>query len=717
MGLSKQSTGTNILETGLNINWQSQNDKIIALGGNPNVGKSTVFNSLTGLKQHTGNWPGKTVANAQGEYKHKDNRFIMIDLPGTYSLMANSAEEEIARDFICFAKPDTTVIVADATCLERNLNLVLQTIEITDKVVLCINLIDEAKRKRIIINTEKLSQLLNIPVIATNARSNKGLDKLMDTVYDVSNNVIKNQPRQIVYDEKTEKVIDCIAPFVKKIVKGTLNERWVALKIIENDTSLIKSLKDYLKLDQDQEKILNNFIVEAKRCLEEYEIECEQIRDIIVTKLFNIAEEIIKQTVIFENKQYNKIDRKIDKVLTSKIFGIPIMLVMLGCIFWLTITGANYPSEMLSKFFFFIEQKLDYFFMWTGAPSWVGGILVSGIYRTLSWVISVMLPPMAIFFPLFTLLEDLGYLPRVAFNLDNFFKKSCAHGKQALTMCMGFGCNAAGIIGCRIIDSPRERLIAIITNNFVPCNGRFPILISVITMFFAGFFIGPLKSVISTLILLSMVVLAVFMTLLISRILSRTILKGLPSSFTLELPPYRLPQIGKVIVRSIFDRTLFVLGRAIVVAAPAGLIIWLLANITAGDQSLLMHCVNFLNPFARLIGLDGHILMAFILGFPANEIVIPIIIMSYMATGSMLELDSLEQLRQLFVNNGWTWVTAICVMLFTLMHWPCGTTCLTIKKETKSIKWTILSMVIPTLTGILICFIFANAVRLVGLLI
>lgn len=717
MGLSKQSTGANIIEKGFIVNKANESDKVIALGGNPNVGKSTVFNSLTGLKQHTGNWPGKTVANAQGQYNHKDNSFVMIDLPGTYSLMANSTEEEIARNFICFSKPDATVIVADATCLERNLNLVLQTIEITDKAVLCINLIDEAKRKKITIDTEKLSALLKIPVIATVARSKKGLDKLMDTVYDISNDIASNQPYKIVYDEKTEKVIDCILPFIKELTKGDLNERWVALKIIENDTSLINSLKEYLKLDKEGEEKLNNLIKEAKNCLEKYDIDPEKIRDVIVTRLFNIAEEMIKQTVTFEDKQYNKTDRKIDKVLTSKIFGIPIMLAMLGLIFWLTIIGANYPSEMLSKFFFFIEGKLDNFFIWTKAPAWVGGVLVSGVYRTLSWVIAVMLPPMAIFFPLFTLLEDLGYLPRVAFNLDKFFKKAGAHGKQSLTMCMGFGCNAAGVIGCRIIDSPRERLIAILTNNFVPCNGRFPILISVITMFFAGFFIGPLKSVISAVVLLSIVVFSVLMTLVISKVLSRTVLKGLPSSFALELPPYRVPQIGNVIVRSVFDRTLFVLGRAIVVAAPAGLIIWLLANITANGESLLMHCVNFLHPFAVWIGLDGHILMAFILGFPANEIVIPITIMSYMATGSMLELDSLEQLRQLFISNGWTWVTAVCVMLFTLMHWPCGTTCLTIKKETKSFKWTLLSILIPTIVGILVCFIFANAVRLIGILI
>ena len=336
------------------------------------------------------------------------------------------------------------------------------------------------------------------------------------------------------------------------------------------------------------------------------------------------------------------------------------------------------------------------------------------MYRTLAWVVSVMLPPMAIFFPLFTLLEDLGYLPRIAFNLDNFFRKCNACGKQALTMCMGFGCNAAGIVGCRIIDSPRERLIGIITNNFVPCNGRFPILIAIITMFFSGYFIGPLKSLVSTIILLFVIVFGISMTFFMSKILSKTILKGIPSSFTLELPPYRKPQIGKIIIRSIFDRTLFVLGRAVSVAAPAGIVIWLMANIKVGDISILTHCAEFLNPFARIIGLDGFILMAFILGFPANEIIIPIIIMSYMATGSLVEINNMTELHKLFVLNGWNLNTAICVMLFSLMHWPCSTTCLTIKKETKSIKWTLISFLVPTAIGIMICFIFTSIARLLG---
>lgn len=717
MGLTSQSTGASVLTNDLVIE-HSSDEKIIALAGNPNVGKSTVFNALTGLNQHTGNWPGKTVASAQGKYRHKDRSFILVDIPGTYSLMANSVEEEIARDFICFGEADACVVVADATCLERNLNLVLQTLEISPNVMVCVNLMDEARRKKISIDLEGLSRELGVPVIGTSARSGKGLDNLMDAVYELAfRNASSLQESaaaclQINYGEAVEEAIAVLEPAVKKILAGRLNSRWLALRLIEGDISLLESMRKYLNLDLLNDDNIRDNLAKARQILDETGIETNSLRDMIVSCIIKKAEEISKKTIFYLNQHYNSTDRKIDKILTSRIFGIPIMIALLGLIFWITITGANYPSSLLANLLFSLEEKLTLLFTWAGAPDWLHGLLVLGCYRTLAWVVSVMLPPMAIFFPLFTLLEDLGYLPRVAFNLDNYFKKACAHGKQSLTMCMGFGCNAAGIIGCRIIDSPRERLIAILTNNFVPCNGRFPTLIAIISMFFVGMAAGPMQSVLSTIILTGVIVLGVIMTLLTSRFLSKTILKGLPSSFTLELPPYRRPQIGKIIVRSIFDRTLFVLGRAVMVAAPAGIIIWIMANINIAGSSLLSHCAGFLDPFARLIGLDGYILMAFILGFPANEIVVPIIIMSYMATGSLLELDSLSQLKELLLDNGWSWLTAICMMLFCLMHWPCSTSCLTIKKESGSWKWTGLAFIIPTLAGIVICFLVASFARM-----
>ncbi|HHU69467.1 MAG TPA: ferrous iron transport protein B [Thermoanaerobacterales bacterium] len=713
MGLTAQSTGPQVLKELFNIEAEPY-EFIVALVGNPNTGKSTVFNSLTGLKQHTGNWPGKTVSNAQGRFQHKNMDFVLVDLPGTYSLMANSVEEEIARDFICFGKPDVTVVVTDATCLERNLNLVIQILEITEKVIVCVNLLDEAKRKKINVEIKELSRILGVPVVGTNARDGEGLQELKDAILNMISGKTKSNPIKIDYDDDIKEAVKIFEPVLNKIIGNKLNNRWTALRLIDGDETIKESINNYLGLNLSDDIELISLYDRLEEYLAEKNIEDEEIRDRIVSQIVCFAENVVKEVVSFENKEYYEVDRKIDSVLTSKTLGIPIMLVLLGIVFWITIQGANYPSELLAAGLFWIEERISELFFNIGVPDWFHGITVLGIYRTLAWVVSVMLPPMAIFFPLFTLLEDLGYLPRVAFNLDSFFKKAGAHGKQALTMCMGFGCNAAGVIACRIIDSPRERLIAIITNNFVPCNGRFPILIALATIFIGGN-LGVFRSAFAALSVLASVIFGVLMTLAVSWILSKTILKGLPSTFTLELPPYRKPQIGKVIIRSIFDRTLFVLARAVTVAAPAGLIIWLMANMTVGNISLLDYCAGFLDPLGFLIGLDGYILMAFILGFPANEIVIPIIIMSYMSAGSMLELDSISAMRELLAANGWTWLTAVCTMLFSLNHFPCGTTLLTIYKETQSKKWTLVSFIVPTLVGFMVCFVVAQTARLLGL--
>ena len=625
---------SNAVPGGLAIKKREDSDRVIALCGNPNVGKSTIFNALTNLHQHTGNWPGKTVANAQGYCRHKERGYLLVDLPGCYSLQAHSAEEEAARDFLLSGSPDCTVAVCDATCLERNLNLVLQVLELTPNLIVCVNLLDEAKRKGVRVDLAKLSELLGTPVVGASARDGKGLSELMDEV------------EKLCHEPKPPR------------------------ELPETDPEM--------RVHQAQ------WISEAAVSLEP------------------------------QNRSISR-DRKLDRILTSPLTGFPIMLLLLLGIFWLTITGANYPSALLSEGLFWLGARIRDRVISLGAPEWRPGRVRDGIYRTLSGVVAVMLPPMAIFFPLFTLLEDFGYLPRVAFNLDRCFKSCGACGKQALTTCMGFGCNAAGVVGCRIIDSPRERLIAMLTNNFVPCNGRLPMLISLITMFFVGAAGGLGASVLSSAMLVGLIALGLLMTLAVSKFLSATLLKGVPSSFTLELPPYRRPQLGKVIVRSIFDRTLFVLGRAASVAAPAGLIIWLLANIHAGGDTLLAHCAGFLDPFARVFGLDGVILLAFILGLPANEIVIPLIIMAYLSQGSLVELSDLTALRSLLIDNGWTWVTALCVMVFSLMHWPCSTTCLTIKKESGSWKWTAAAVAIPTVCGLILCFLIANACRLLGI--
>ena len=630
MGLTASSTGSSLLTKELQT-LQQECDYTVAFAGNPNVGKSTIFNNLTGLHQHTGNWPGKTVSNASGICRYQNQSMLLVDLPGTYSLRFHSQEEEIARNYICSGNPHVTVVVVDATSLERNLNLVFQVMEITENTIVCVNLLDEAKKKNIEIDLKKLSTLLGVPVVGTTARKKKTLTQLLHTIHQVCSGEITCSPHRISFST-----------------------------------------------DEEEE---------------------------MVSTIMQKSAEITTQVCTYHNKDYRLKNQKIDEIVTSKLFGIPIMLVFLGLLFWITIVGANYPSQMLSSFFTMIQEKLLLMFHWMHVPNIITELLINGMYKTLAWVIAVMLPPMAIFFPLFTLLEDLGYLPRISFNLDNYFKKAGTSGKQALTMCMGFGCNACGVVGTRIIDSPRERLIAMITNAFVPCNGRFPLLITIASIFIGSYFVGMTASLISTLCVLLVVLLGIFLTLLVSKILSKTVLKGVPSSFMLELPPYRRPQIGKVLVRSLLDRTLFVLGRAISVAAPVGIVIWLLANLHVGDISILSYVAGFLDPFAKCMGMDGYILTAFLLGIPANEIVLPIILMSYLASGNLVDMENTFAIGEILKQDGWTLLTAMNVMIFTLLHFPCGTTLLSIKKECGSTKWTLLAFALPTVCGMLICFI------------
>ena len=697
MGLTQESTKIKSLEDIFNIE-KKDDEFMIALAGNPNTGKSTVFNFLTGLRQHTGNWPGKTVCTARGDFSYKDINYSLIDLPGTYSLFPLSQEEIVARDFICFGNPDAVIVVCDSTCIERNLNLLFQVMELTDKVILCLNLLDEAKKKGIEINKNKMEKILGIPVVLTAARSGFGMDELKETLNTVVKGDYQFHNKPVYYDKEIENMVDSIKEDLKEVVPF-INPRWLGLRLIDGDESILTSLNDYTENNVIDD--LNNIKAKLPDVFDK-----SKIRSHFTKTTYDYAKSISDEVVTIADKNTMDRDEKIDKIVSSKIFGIPLMLLLLCAILWITIEGANIPSALLSDLLFSLEPKIYYLLNTLNFPLWLNEMLTYGMYRTLAWVVSVMLPPMAIFFPLFTLLEDLGYLPRVAFNLDHLFKKACCHGKQCLTMCMGFGCNAAGVIGCRIIDSPREKLLAILTNNFVPCNGRFPTLITISSIFFSSVISSSfLSSSITALSITLLIIVGVLTTLIVSYILSKTLLKGVPSTFTLELPPYRPPQIGRVIYTSIMDRTLFVLRRAVSVAIPAGIIIWIFANIHIGDVTLLTYVANLLDPLGRVIGLDGFILLAFILGFPANEIVVPILIMSYMATGKMIEFDELSALGELLRNNGWTYLTALNMMLFSLLHWPCTTTLLTIKKETNSLKWTALGFLIPTVIAFVVCFI------------
>ncbi|NLW10113.1 MAG: ferrous iron transport protein B [Firmicutes bacterium] len=689
-------------------------EPVVALAGNPNTGKSTIFNGLTGLKQHTGNWPGKTVTQTKGRYRHRNRTINLVDLPGTYSLLAGSPEEQVARDFICFGAPSVTIVVVDAGCLERHLNLVLQVMEITPKTILCVNLIDEAEKRNIRIDYKKLQSLLGIPVVPTAAREKKGLDNLKNTVDDLVAGKIKPFPRLPVYEEPLEQALQALGKSLQRFYGGHLNPRWLALRLLDGDPALRAQLKEALRENPkagipgtEQEELIAAFLQEAAAYRRKLG---PGLRDRVVRSLYWRAEEIVAAVVRKPPGKVADWNDRIDNIVTSRLYSYPIILLLLGFIFWLTIAGANYPSELLARLLFGLEGKLAAAGQSLGVPAWLDGLLVKGVYRSLAWVVSVMLPPMAIFFPLFTFLEDLGFLPRVAFNLDKFFKKAGAHGKQSLTMCMGFGCNAVGVTACRIIDSARERLIAILTNNFVPCNGRFPTLF-IMASFFSVVLLGRKNSLLASSLVLLVILAGVGATLLCSLLLSKTILRGIPSTFTLELPGYRWPKVGTLLIRSILDRTLFVLGRAVTIAAPAGGLVWLLANIQSGDGSLLTQMAGWLQGFGNLLGMDGYIILAFILGLPANEIVLPILVMGYLSGSYLLEPESVEAFHALFLANGWTWLTALNVMLFSLLHFPCGTTLLTIRKETLSWKWTFLSVLLPTAAGITLCFLITQVAR------
>lgn len=628
MGLTHRSVGTHAAAFG---GTRRAGERIVALAGNPNVGKSTVFNALTGMRQHTGNWAGKTVGCACGRCRSAREQYLLVDLPGTYSLQPHSAEEAVACDFVRGGEADAVVVVCDATCLERTLVLALQMHSVTPNTVVCVNLLDEARHKRIHIDLPALQAQLGMPVVGVTARKKKTLRALLDALDAV---MAAPQPRPDGAPEAGDPADD------------------------------------------------------VRR-----------------------AEVICRAAVRRETPEYAARDRRLDRLLTSRATGYPIMLLGLAAVLWLTIAGANAPSEWLAHFFGWVQGRFSALLIFLHAPPWLQGLLVDGMFRTLAWVVAVMLPPMAIFFPLFTLLEDAGYLPRVAYNLDRPFQACRACGKQALTMCMGLGCNAAGVVGCRIIDSERERLLAVLTNSLMPCNGRFPALIALMTMFFS--LSG--STLAAALLLTAALTLCVGLTFGATRLLSVTVLRGKPSAFALELPPYRAPQVGQVLVRSVFDRTLFVLGRAAAVAAPAGMVLWALANVHPSGVSLLTRCAAVLDPLGRAMGMDGVLLLAFVLGFPANEIVLPIAAMGYLAQGSLSDALGLAQMHALLTANGWTWTTAVSAVLFFLLHWPCSTTLWTIRRETGSAKWTLLAALLPTALGMALCTAFTALARLIGL--
>ncbi|HSM06458.1 MAG TPA: ferrous iron transporter B [Longimicrobiales bacterium] len=731
-------------------------DHLVALAGNPNTGKSTVFNALTGLRQHTGNWPGKTVVRAEGSFAYQGDRMKIVDLPGTYSLQAGSADEEVARDFLLFGRPDVTVVVVDATRLERNLNLLLQILAITDRVVVCLNLMDEARRHGISVDAGRLEKELGVPVVPAVARASEGIDLLLKRIHEVATGERRTDPVQLeTLPAPLEDAVDDLVPLVEGQFPGLPNARWVALRLLNADERVEEAVRSgeigQLARDAAPPPVTGLHIVGSGPAGEEdrggvlvsspVDLEAREailsrasdlrwtlppdIHDRLVATIYEKAEAIARSAVgSVKARTKGTFDRTLDRLLTSKWTGVPVMLLILMVVFWLTIAGANVPSAMLANLLLdTVYPALMGFADAVGAPWWLSGFLIDGVYRATAWVVSVMLPPMAIFFPLFTLLEDFGYLPRVAFNMDSLFRRAGAHGKQALTMAMGFGCNAAGVVATRVIDSPRERLIAIITNNFSLCNGRWPTQILLASIFVGVLAPASIAGFVSAGAVVAVALIGVLAMFVSSWLLSRTVLRGEATTFSLELPPYRPPRVLQTLYTSLIDRTLIVLWRAVVFAVPAGAVIWLTGNIVVGDASIAEHLMDWMNPFGVLVGLNGVILLAYIVAIPANEIVIPTVLMltvlSLGATGVgegagvMFEFESMDDIARLLQADGWTLLTAVNVMLFSLLHNPCSTTIYTIYRETGSARWTAVATFLPLVMGFSVIFLLTQVVRLV----
>ena len=730
-------------------------DVLVALAGNPNVGKSTVFNALTGLRQHTGNWPGKTIVRAEGAFAHRGSRVKIVDLPGTYSLQAGSADEEVAREFILFGRPDVTVAVVDATRLERNLNLVLQILDITDRVVVYVNLMDEARRHGIAVDAARIERELGVPVVAGSARSGVGIEALLDAAHGVATGRTRTTPFRLAQQAPgVEQAVASLAEVVEEAFPAVPSSRWVAQRLLNADDAVAAAVRsgELGQLGEDHavaEPVRSREprwrgedhagaappdppAAARKRLLDDaqrlrWDLPAD-FHDTLMERTYGAAHDIAARA---EARGLRKagfdVDRTLDRLLTNRWLGFPLMLAILAAVFWITIEGANVPSGMLAALLIdAAHPALKGAGDAVGLPWWLSGFLFDGVYLATAWVVAVMLPPMAIFFPIFTLLEDFGYLPRVAFNLDALFRKAGAHGKQALTMCMGFGCNAAGVVSTRVIDSPRERLIAIITNNFSLCNGRWPTQILIASIFIGALAPAHLAGLVSAAAVVAIAVLGIGAMFLASWFLSNTVLRGEATSFSLELPPYRPPRVLQTLYTSLIDRTLIVLWRAVVFAVPAGAVIWLSSNVTVGGASVAEHAVGWLDPFGLLIGLNGVILLAYVVAIPANEIVIPTVLMLTVLTaggaaagtgtgaGVMFELDSVAATGELLRGGGWTLLTAVNLMLFSLLHNPCSTTIYTIYKETRSARWTTVASLLPVAMGLSVCFVVAQVWRLLG---
>ena len=679
---------------------------VVAMAGNPNVGKSVIFNALTGSRQHVGNWPGKTVERAEGVFQHQGREIRLVDLPGTYSLAAQSPEEMIARDYIVSGEPDVVVSIVDATCLERNLNLVLQILELTDKVVVVLNLMDEVRRQGWEIDVEALEEVLGVPVVPTVAIEGEGLPELVEAIAQVAEGRRKTYPVSVDYGLSVEGYTQTLQEDLSYMGIEE-RSRWVALKLLEDDPEIVEAFKQGklavlgLAAPSALPEALQALLRRAVRLREGIRPDAKVE---IIRRRYEFAHDVVHRVAHRLRPEEESLTDRIDHIVTHKVWSWPIMLAVFLAIFWITINGAEIAGGWLEAFFSWVIRAVRTWLMSVQAPWWVSGALVDGFIVGIGTVITVMLPPMIILFTAFALLEDLGLLPRVAFNLDRPMQVLGSQGKQTLTWGMSFGCNVTGVMASRIIENKKVQLVSILTSPLIICSGGYGAGIALVIALFGDRALP---------VMLSLVLLSLGAASLATLILNKTLFRGEPGGFVLEMPPYRKPKWGQVAWRALVDRVAHTMWRAVEFAGPASLLIWLLGNLPPGvpfEQTAVGWMVRTLAPLGRPFGLTGEMLTALLFTLPAKEIVVPALAMTYGLQTTLVESEGVLN----YLPQAWTPLSSYTFMVFFMLYLPCLVTVWATWKETRSLKWTMMGLLVPLTIASTITFLVYQGGRLLG---